>query len=65
MNTLTKTRRILNRGRVADSHAAFHQFDEDTGRPSTEVIIPRATYDDLGQPEQITVTIEPGDLLNP
>ena len=43
----------------------FVQLDEDTGLPSTSLTIGPQSWEDLGRPQRVTVTVEPGDLLNP
>lgn len=62
--TLTKTRSILTRIATGRTHVSFASHSEDDGSIDRHVEVRRATWDDLGQPEQITLTIEPGDLLN-
>lgn len=64
MHTLTKTQRILDRTHVTDSHISFRLVDGETAEPATGIMLDRETYDDLGQPDMVTVTVEPGDLLN-
>lgn len=64
MVQLSKTRMIYDFDTQYDDVAIFfHTSDEETGE-SQILDIPIDKYNDLGQPSKITVTIEPGDLLN-
>lgn len=38
--------------------------DEDASDGYPMVFFPRATWEDMGEPQEITVTLEPGDRLN-
>lgn len=55
---------------LSDAHEAVYVTPPDddgnpTGvAPTTTVCIPLLDWDDLGRPDTITVTIEPGDHLN-
>ena len=61
---LSKSRMIYDFDTQYDDVAIFfHISDEDTGE-SQVLDIPLDKYEALGSPEKITVTIEPGDLLN-
>lgn len=63
--TLSRTRCVLDRTHVGDEFVRFAWQDDPGMRRG--VLLIRADYEDLGAPEQITVTtvtIEPGDLLN-
>lgn len=42
----------------------FNVVDEETNELEKVLTIPRRTWEDLGEPDVVTVTIEPGDLLN-
>jgi hypothetical protein len=42
----------------------FEQLDEDTFAPATSLTMTAESWRDLGSPLQVTLTIEPGDLLN-
>lgn len=77
MPKLTKTRSVLDvvaEGRRAVStddttpdDAVWFERKLDPGESMTRqtlVIIDRDLWEDLGEPTQITVSIEPGDLLN-
>lgn len=59
---MTRTVKVLDR--VPNTAVTF---TVDTGPdevPAAVVTITLADWDDLGQPDQLTVTIEPGDRLN-
>lgn len=61
MNTLTRTRSILHRGNTHDGRVFFAHDEE----PYSKLIsIDVDLWEDLGRPDVITVTVEPGDLLN-
>lgn len=79
MPALTKCRTVLmfrgpfwTEGSGEHTEADIMQFvaerddddDDDYLPPVQTVLLRRALYDDLGQPETITVSIEPGDHLN-
>lgn len=65
---LSKTRSILTRSTTkGDEDYArqwFIQVDPDDSSVEREVYVDIQTYLDLGEPDVITVTIEPGDTLN-
>ena len=48
---------------VSDSQQAVYMDPADIGT-GTAVDLPTADWEDLGRPDTITVTIEPGDHLN-
>lgn len=56
---LTPTHRSPVTGNVM-----LRQFDDDAQRWSTIAQLTSEDYDDMGRPEFVTVTFEPGDLLN-
>lgn len=63
--TLSKTRSVLTENGDPDLGVRWYiQVDEETEVIRRELYLDIATYQDLGEPETITVTIEPGDLLN-
>ena len=66
--TLTKTRTVLKRVAVnaADGNAIFcGPDDQGDARSSIPVaLVNLSEYADMGEPEYITVAIEPGDKLN-
>ena len=60
---LTKQRVIMD----ADfANAEYIQFTEQLDEPgfARTVRLARRDWDDMGEPETITLTIDPGDLLN-
>jgi len=65
---LSKTRSILTRDdRYSEEEFGkrwFIQTDEETGIVRRNVYVDVETFQDLGEPDTITVTIEPGDTLN-
>jgi len=62
--TLTATRTVLDRApdHRSPTEAAFERLDEDGNRRT--LIVERQTDIDLGSPDQVTITVEPGDRLN-
>lgn len=38
--------------------------DDDGELPTTSLVLEMGQFIDMGQPEQVTLTVEPGDLLN-
>lgn len=62
MPALSKTKTILQRVNLPGP-PTFHQ-GEDAGQRGHFVTLDEEVFADMGQPEVITVTIEPGDLLN-
>lgn len=61
MTTDTKQRTVLRR--AADTSHSVTVFDNgEDPWPSLE--LPFAKWEHLGRPDVITVTVEPGDLLN-
>lgn len=62
---LSKTQSVMRRLKTEDFGATYANGSSAPGDEITRLTtIDRQTYDDLGQPFEITVTIEPGDLLN-
>lgn len=67
---LEKTRSVLD---LADDQpfegfATFQQPDDDADDPSVwskQYQMPSQDWDDFGRPEVITITVKPGDTLNP
>ena len=62
MNLLTKTEIIFELIHAHPNSDGTAFFGTEVGGPHLE--IPRSTWEDMGEPLKITVTIEPGDLLN-
>lgn len=50
--------------RTAKGRAVYAMRDDDTDEVLSEVHLEAETYNYMGQPDVLTVTIEPGDLLN-
>lgn len=61
--TLLKTQRVLDHSMRTDHHVSFSSPDDTMDR-LTFVAIANEVWEDLGKPECITVTVEPGDKLN-
>lgn len=63
--TLTQHISVLKKAEV---HASFVCFDtegndfESSGYPEESYDFPRSVFEEMGQPEVITLTVEPGDL---
>lgn len=62
---LVKSRRVLER-RQEDEGVILFDNDDGEGETSdlTQLYWPKSDWEAFGSPEQVTVTIEPGDLLN-
>ena len=63
---LTKQRVIMHRSHAINSDPGREFFWEkldEAGHPRI-VSLNRGDWDDMGRPQVVTVTIEPGDLLN-
>jgi len=63
---LSKQQVIMHRSQAINSdpsHEFFWERLDGSGHPRV-VSLSRADFADMGRPEVITVTIEPGDLLN-
>jgi hypothetical protein len=61
---ITRSRRILDYAGQSEYGVAFHAPDVDGGPDRTQLRIDPQTWTDMREPRQVTVTIEPGDLLN-
>jgi hypothetical protein len=62
---LSKTVSLLDRAHPEDwEDREYWAVDPDTGLILRSVSMDIQTFVDLGEPAQITVTIEPGDTLN-
>ena len=61
MSILTKTRSVLSRTRTVDDRVYFAQDEEPF---NALVSLSEDTWDDMGRPDVITVSVEPGDHLN-
>ena len=64
---LSKTKVVLARDGETPTHARFaYAVALAAGEaPTHTVYVERAAWRDMGEPDTITVTIEPGDHLNP
>ena len=60
---LTKQQVIMHR-RVPGIYTEHFQEDFTDLRHPRYIAVSRGDWDDMGRPEVVTVTIEPGDLLN-
>lgn len=66
MVMLVKTTRVLQyEGNLGDNRVRFSRAPDEPGDLTTIVSLDRDSWEDLGRPDHITITIEPGDLLNP
>lgn len=63
---ISKSTLVLNYNFYTDQEVTFDNYDEDnlTNPHYLDIIITRRLWEDLGSPESITITIEPGDKLN-
>jgi hypothetical protein len=61
---LAKTQRVLHRQAVTSLGQVFHHDDDAWTWQRVEVVLPSDLWVELGSPEALTVTVEPGDLLN-
>ena len=60
---LTRTRKTLHKLPLVRGRLVYYRHQDDTPVDTT-ISIRRSDYDDMGRPDTITVTIEPGDHLN-
>ena len=63
---LSKTEVVLDHGGDTPTHVRF-AYDPDiaAGEATTHTVyVERVAWRDMGEPDTITATIEPGDLLN-
>jgi hypothetical protein len=62
---LIKSQRVLEWRQRDGGVVLFDNEDEDTLQSdATQVYIPESDWEAFGKPESVTVTIQPGDLLN-
>lgn len=64
---LSKSRSVLTLASQPDAsalHALYEQRDEEGALSQCSLLIATEVYQDMGEPDQVTITIEPGDLLN-
>lgn len=63
---MTKQESVLHRTEFhGDYSQKFTNYDEDTTPETAKVFyMPNADWEDMGNPEKITVTVVPWDVLN-
>lgn len=59
---ITRTRRLLSHATTGDTGVWFKSDEE--GGVRTQLRLDHDTWEHMRHPQRITVTIEPGDLLN-
>lgn len=59
---MSKSRSVLQRASIIEGISIVFGPDEGVERPV--VVLAPQMYEDFGEPDEITVTIEPGDKLN-
>lgn len=68
MSAMIRTKQLLHRQRAADDGAVFtgpgRAGEDYPDGPPTRLVVDARTYRDLGEPAEITVTIEPGYTVN-
>jgi hypothetical protein len=64
MAELTKTEVVLRLIEGGGDWRDFTDFDDDSGSETVAVSIASERFEEMGCPEKVTVTIEPGDRLN-
>jgi hypothetical protein len=66
MPLLSKTQVVLTLDETLRGGAWFSQSDPDSPRDSTlfDLCLPERTWTDMGSPQQISVTVEPGNTLS-
>lgn len=64
MTSLTKQRHVLDLVFDATNLVRFHQPEEEGDEFYRGWILTRESWEDMGSPKHITITVEPGDLLN-
>jgi hypothetical protein len=64
-SSMSQSQRVLSWAGQDSTGVAFNNEDEDTGPGDvTYINVPERDWMDMGEPREITVTIEPGDMLN-
>jgi hypothetical protein len=61
---LEKSQKVLHTLYSGRDSVTFGYEDEDTGDEVAVLILSINDWEDFGRPMTVTVTIEPGDLLN-
>jgi hypothetical protein len=64
MMPLTKTRSILHATTRSDGYLTFERILDEVDAPQRSIRIDEDDWYAMGEPGVVTVTIEPGDLLN-
>lgn len=69
MGNLTRTRSVMQRlappGEIADfAQVTFVATDDENPENARSVAFPVSVWEDMGSPDVVTLTVEPGDLLN-
>ena len=66
MTHLLRTVKVLHRIPIRDGNRVIfrHQDDAEYAPQATTIYVNTDDYLDMGSPDVLTVTIEPGDLLN-
>lgn len=62
-SVLTKSATVLDYAGVVGDGVKFTYTDDDTGEVTKGLVLPWADWTDMGQPVEVTVTIEPGNTL--
>lgn len=64
--SVTRSRKLLDLAKwVEGDHALYVQIDEDNvAENETELRLDFDLFESFGRPAQLTVTVQPGDLLN-
>lgn len=63
MKICNRSRSVLVKHDITEDTVDFRYDDPDWAR-NTQVLMDIGLWEDMGGPEEITITIEPGDLLN-
>ena len=65
MTRLSKTASVLTLFNVGGAHASYSAEPDSVEEilPASVVHLPLEKYEELGKPDEITVTIEPGNTL--
>jgi len=61
---ITKQSVLMRALRVNGEDALFYEWQDDLRERQRQLSLKATDWADMGSPEVITVTIEPGDLLN-
>ncbi len=64
MAALTSTKKVLQLRTSMADEVEFSREPDEPGDIPAIVWLPRTDWLDMGEPQAVTVTIEPGDLLN-